>query len=217
MSGPKTKSTTNGTKKSEGPISQDNSPVASAPVLSPSSSSAGKPDKAAHDAELQRIKAEIDGLQEKLVCHISCLYLLLLTAVVSNNAQTAVKEKISLVTRGGQGNEKRNALRAQLDELRSQQSGNKTSRSKIFEQIKTLQDGIQKKVGPSVHTPFFSLLHNQHLLDKGPSKLQGQSKIQNGRGCGRTHQARLLHFSLSVTCSKHGFPDISRSRWTLAL
>ena len=56
-----------------------------------------------------------------------------------------MKEKISLATRGGQGNEKRNALRAQLDELRSQQSGNKTSRSKIFEQIKTLQDGIQKK------------------------------------------------------------------------
>ena len=110
-----------------------------------------------------------------------------------------MKEKISLATRGGQGNEKRNALRAQLDELRSQQSGNKTSRGKIFEQIKTLQDGIQKKVGTSVHTPFVSVLHNQHLLDKGPSDFQGQSKIQNGRGCGRTHQARLLHFSLCNT------------------
>ena len=69
-----------------------------------------------------------------------------------------MKEKISLVTRGGQGNEKRNALRTQLDELRSQQSGNKASRNKIFEQIKTLQDGIQKKVGTPVHVPFFSLL-----------------------------------------------------------
>ena len=86
MSGPKAKSTANGTKKSEGPITQDNSPpVASAPLLAPSSSSS-KPDKAAHDAELQRIKAEIDGLQEKLVCHVSCLCLLLLTAVVSNHA-----------------------------------------------------------------------------------------------------------------------------------
>ena len=106
-----------------------------------------------------------------------------------------MKEKISLVTRGGQGNEKRNALRAQLDELRSQQSGNKTSRSKIFEQIKTLQDGIQKKVGTSVHILFFSLSHDQHLLDKGSSDFQGQSKIQNGPGRGRTHQVRLLHFS----------------------
>jgi uncharacterized coiled-coil DUF342 family protein len=67
-----------------------------------------------------------------------------------------VKEKISLVTKGGSGNEKRNALRAQLDELRSQQSGNKTSRSKIFDQIKTLQEGIQKKVGTSPKAPYVS-------------------------------------------------------------
>ena len=73
-----------------------------------------------------------------------------------------MKEKISLATRGGAGNEKRNALRAQLDELRSQQSGNKTSRSKIFEQMKTLQDGIQKRVSTSVQTPFFSLLDHQY-------------------------------------------------------
>jgi hypothetical protein len=87
MSGPKAKSTANGTKKSEGPIAQDNSPpIASAPVLAPSPSSSGKPDKAAHDAELQRIKAEIDALQEKLVCHVSRMFLLLLTAVISNNA-----------------------------------------------------------------------------------------------------------------------------------
>ena len=87
MSGTKAKSTANGTKKSEGPIAKDNSPpVASAPVLAPSSSSSGKPDKAAHDAELQRIKVEVDALQEKLVCHVSRPRLLLLTAVVSNNA-----------------------------------------------------------------------------------------------------------------------------------
>jgi len=57
-----------------------------------------------------------------------------------------VKEKISLVTKGGSGNERRTTLRAELDELRSQQSGNKASRGKIFEQMKTLQEGIQKKV-----------------------------------------------------------------------
>jgi hypothetical protein len=61
-----------------------------------------------------------------------------------------VKEKISLATKGGSGNEKRNALRSQLDDLRSQQSGNKTSRSKIFDQMKTLQEGIQKKVDTSL-------------------------------------------------------------------
>ena len=86
MSGPKAKSTANGTKKSEGPIAKDNSPtIASAPMLAPSSSSSGKPDKAAHDTEQQRIKTEIDAWQEKLVCPVSRLCLLLLTAVVSNN------------------------------------------------------------------------------------------------------------------------------------
>jgi len=85
MSGSKAKSTANGTKKPEGPTAQDNSPpVASAPVLAPSSSSSGKPDKAVLDAELQKIKAEIDVLQEKLVCHVSRLCLLLLIAVISN-------------------------------------------------------------------------------------------------------------------------------------
>jgi hypothetical protein len=109
-----------------------------------------------------------------------------------------VKEKISLATKGGSGNEKRNTLRAQLDDLRSQQSGNKTSRNKIFEQMKALQDGIQKRVGTSVQIPFISLLCHRsfHFLDKGPSGFQGQSKIQDGRGRGCTHQARLLHSSL---------------------
>ncbi len=74
-----------------------------------------------------------------------------------------MKEKVSLATRGGQGNEKRNTLRTQLDELRSQQSGNKTSRNKIFEQMKTLQDGIQKKVGTFVQTLSFSLSYTTNV------------------------------------------------------
>ena len=61
-----------------------------------------------------------------------------------------MKDKISLATKDGSGNEKRNALRSQLDDLRSQQSGNKSSRSKIFDQMKALQEGIQKKVGTSL-------------------------------------------------------------------
>ncbi len=86
MSGPKAKSIANGTKKSKGSTAQDNSPpVVSAAVLAPSLSS-GKPDKSAYDAEQQRIKADVDALQEKLVCHVSRLHLLLLTVVVSNNA-----------------------------------------------------------------------------------------------------------------------------------
>ncbi|KAI0303240.1 hypothetical protein BC826DRAFT_984211 [Russula brevipes] len=125
MSAPKTKSTANGTTKSKEPSATYNSaPETSVPEKAVVQT-LSKPDKPAHEAEQERIKAEIAVQQEKL---------------------TAVKEKISLATKGGAGNERRNALRAQLDELRSQQSGNKTSRNKIFDQIKTLQEGIQKKV-----------------------------------------------------------------------
>ncbi|KAI0660954.1 hypothetical protein C8Q70DRAFT_973733 [Cubamyces menziesii] len=85
----------------------------------------GKPDKTLYDAEQNKIKAEIDAVQLKL---------------------TAVKEKISLTSKSGPGSERRNALKAELDSIRGQQSTNKLSRGKVIEQLKTLQDGIQKKI-----------------------------------------------------------------------
>ncbi|KAI0677528.1 hypothetical protein C8Q78DRAFT_1003095 [Trametes maxima] len=85
----------------------------------------GKPDKAVYDAEQNKIKAEIDAVQVKL---------------------TAVKEKISLTSKAGPGSEKRNALKAELDAIRGTQSTNKLTRGKVFDQLKALQDGIQKKV-----------------------------------------------------------------------
>ncbi|KAH9038844.1 hypothetical protein EDB84DRAFT_1415906 [Lactarius hengduanensis] len=123
MSAPNAKSVTNGTKKPKGPAAASDGPTDvshKAPVVA-----SGKPDKAVYEAEQQRIRAEIDTVQGNL---------------------NSVKDKISLVTKGGSGNERRTTLRAELDELRSQQSGNKTSRGRIFDQMKTLQEGIQKKV-----------------------------------------------------------------------
>jgi len=57
-----------------------------------------------------------------------------------------VREKINLATKPGGNNDKRNALRTELDGIRDQQSTSKTSRTKVFEQLKTIQDGVQKKV-----------------------------------------------------------------------
>jgi hypothetical protein len=57
-----------------------------------------------------------------------------------------VKDKISLATKDSTGNDRRTTLRAELDSIREQQSGNKNSRGKIFEQLNTIQEGIQKKV-----------------------------------------------------------------------
>ncbi|KAJ3510988.1 hypothetical protein NLJ89_g4362 [Agrocybe chaxingu] len=85
----------------------------------------GKPDKRAYDAEQLKIKTEIDILQVKLA---------------------TVRDKIALATKSGPGNDRRNALRSELDGIREQQSFNKNSRGKIVDQIKSLQDGIQKKI-----------------------------------------------------------------------
>jgi predicted anti-sigma-YlaC factor YlaD len=60
--------------------------------------------------------------------------------------QTAVRDKINLTTKSGPGNDRRNALRTELDSIRERQTSNKTSRGKIIDQIKALQEGIQKKV-----------------------------------------------------------------------
>ncbi|KAJ6613438.1 hypothetical protein B0H10DRAFT_1881270 [Mycena sp. CBHHK59/15] len=88
-------------------------------------STVGRPDKKAFDAEQDKIKAEIDALQVKL---------------------SAVRDKISLATKSGPGNDRRTTLRTELDGIRDQQSNNKTSRAKILDQLKVLQDGIQKKI-----------------------------------------------------------------------
>ncbi|THH14675.1 hypothetical protein EW146_g5683 [Bondarzewia mesenterica] len=108
-----------------------------------------KPDKAVYDAEQERIKGEIDALQAK-----SGTWLVQTADVVTPShyakcvvvRQSAVKEKISLVTKSGTGNDRRNALRAELDGLRAQQSSGKTTRNKVHEQLKSLQEGIQKKI-----------------------------------------------------------------------
>ena len=60
--------------------------------------------------------------------------------------QSAVKEKISLTSKNGPGNDRRTALRSELDAIRGQQSSSKTSRGKLLEQVKSIQEGVQKKV-----------------------------------------------------------------------
>ncbi|KZV72168.1 hypothetical protein PENSPDRAFT_576632 [Peniophora sp. CONT] len=84
-----------------------------------------KPDKAAYDAEQDRLRKEIEVQQAKL---------------------SAIKEKIGFSGKGGAGNDRRNQLRAELDQLRSQQAGGKQSRGKIFDELKVVQERVQTKV-----------------------------------------------------------------------
>lgn len=133
---PKATAASNGAPKTKGGKSGSSSTGTSTPVPPPttdepqeatsaSSAGSGRPDKVAYDVEQELIKKDIDAVQVKL---------------------SAVKDKISLATKGSTGNDRRTTLRAELDAIRGQQSGNKNSRAKIFEQLKTIQEGIQKKI-----------------------------------------------------------------------
>jgi hypothetical protein len=51
-----------------------------------------------------------------------------------------------LTSKNGAGNDRRTALRAELDTLRAKQTSGKTSRTKLFEQVKIIQEGVEKKV-----------------------------------------------------------------------
>ncbi|KAK1236590.1 multicopy suppressor of BFA (Brefeldin A) [Marasmius sp. AFHP31] len=126
------KSKTNGTSgKGKTPESTSGTatPVSTVPsekkTDTPAPTAGGKPDKKVYDAEQERLKGEIDALQLKL---------------------SAVKDKISLATKGGSGNEKRNALKAELDSIRDKQSSNKSSKGKIHDQIKSHNEFINKKI-----------------------------------------------------------------------
>ncbi|TFY83613.1 hypothetical protein EWM64_g407 [Hericium alpestre] len=125
MSAPKVKADSGArAKKGETPSTNGSGNGVPSDVTVKATTGSGKPDKVAYDAEQVKIKTDIDALQVKL---------------------SAVREKISLVTKSGTGNERRNALRAEMDEIRGQQSNSKNSRGKILDQLKALQDGVQKK------------------------------------------------------------------------
>ncbi|TRM67568.1 hypothetical protein BD626DRAFT_479165 [Schizophyllum amplum] len=129
MPAPKAKAAaTNGAPKGK-PASASSTNGAATPVPKDTSSdaqgAAGRPDKQLYDAEQEKIKKDIDALQAKL---------------------SAVRDNISGATAKGTTSERRTQLRAELDGIRGQQSNNKASRGKILDQVKTIQDGIQKKI-----------------------------------------------------------------------
>ncbi|WFD01097.1 multicopy suppressor of BFA (Brefeldin A) [Malassezia yamatoensis] len=85
----------------------------------------GKPDQKAHNEEMERIKAEINQVQQKV---------------------NKVRDALSGASTDTPAGKRRAELRAELDALRSQQAGHKGTRGKVFDEIKALQDEIASKV-----------------------------------------------------------------------
>lgn len=84
----------------------------------------GKPEKSVYDAEQNKIKAEIDVVQARL---------------------NVVKDKLS-GGKGGPAQERRKQILDELAEIRNAQGNIKQNRDKVRDQLKNLQDGIQKKI-----------------------------------------------------------------------
>ncbi|KAI0081806.1 hypothetical protein K474DRAFT_1146615 [Panus rudis PR-1116 ss-1] len=169
----KTGSASNAKPKSKPAASPTNGTASPVPSTAPSDATPtsygpGRPDKKIYDAEQERIKAEIDAVQVKL---------------------TAVKEKITLVTRGGAGNERRDKLRAELDEIRGQQSSNKNTRGKVLDQLKALNDNVQKKVINFPLLVFDNAQTSVWLLGEGSQCCQSKDPVQDSCGSRRSNQA----------------------------
>lgn len=88
--------------------------------------SGGRPDPKHHNAEMDRLKAEIDQTHAKMA-----------------QVRAALSGEATANTPAGQ---RRAALRAELDSLRSEQAGRKGTRGKVFDEMKQLQDTIATKV-----------------------------------------------------------------------
>ncbi|KAG2152249.1 hypothetical protein BD769DRAFT_28576 [Suillus cothurnatus] len=202
MPAPKSKSSaSNGAAKIHSAKVTPDSTVPSSPAPSkidlsgPTVTGSGKPDKAAYDAEQERIRSEIDGLQTKLA---------------------AVREKISSANQSSTGNDKRAALKAELDGIRGQQSSNKLNRGKTLEQLKTIQDGIQKKVR-------LFLTRTHHFLTKCAMQIKD---LQAARGktpykTAADVDAHISHLekqvesgSMKVVDEKRALQEISQARRT---
>ncbi|THH11731.1 hypothetical protein EW145_g449 [Phellinidium pouzarii] len=84
-----------------------------------------RPDKASYDAEQEALKSKITELQEKM---------------------SAVQNKINAGSNAGPGAERRAQLRAEWDKIRQDQGKFKNSRSQIMTQLKSINEGISKKI-----------------------------------------------------------------------
>ncbi|GJN92764.1 hypothetical protein Rhopal_005802-T1 [Rhodotorula paludigena] len=88
--------------------------------------SSGRPDKAAYDAEQDALRAQIDALQAK---------------------QNDLRNKISASSnKGGPDHERKLAVRKELDALRAEQARLKGGRGKTLDQLKALQDALNRKI-----------------------------------------------------------------------
>ncbi|GAA5920936.1 hypothetical protein JCM1841_003631 [Sporobolomyces salmonicolor] len=86
----------------------------------------GRPDKASYDTEQDDLRRQIDALQAK-----------------SND----IKNKIAASSnKGSPHHERKLALRKELDALRAEQAGLKGGRAKTLEQVKALQENLNKKI-----------------------------------------------------------------------
>ncbi|WFC96360.1 multicopy suppressor of BFA (Brefeldin A) [Malassezia brasiliensis] len=117
----------------------------------------GKPDQKAHNEEMERIKAEIAKVQNKV-----------------NSVRAALAGAAPDTPAG----KRRAELRAELDTLRSQQAGHKGTRGKVFDEIKARQDEIAIKVKALQSAKAKAPFKSQSEIDAQIAQIEAQ--IESG-------------------------------------
>lgn len=121
---------------------------------------ASKPDQDAYKAEQDKIRAEIDALQTKLV-RSSTIFSLGQSCSHSHSRRPRSRTRLrsparmaprlkgtslSLLQTSTYDSRRRAALRAEQDTLRQAQGSNKMSRGKVLDQMKAINENVQKRV-----------------------------------------------------------------------
>ncbi|WFD04202.1 multicopy suppressor of BFA (Brefeldin A) [Malassezia obtusa] len=117
----------------------------------------GRPDPKAHNEEMERIKAEMSKVQQKL---------------------TSVRAALSGAAPDTPAGKRRNELRAELEALRSQQAGHKGTRGKVFDEIRARQDEITNKVKALQEAKAKAPFKSQAELDAKIAQIEAQ--IESG-------------------------------------
>lgn len=115
----------------------------------------GKPDQAANQAELDKLAKSIDAVQKEL----NQVRSLLSGSGPSKDSPAGIR---------------RAELRAELDQLRSQQAGTKGARGRTLEDVRTLQESISKKVKDLQHAKSKSTYKSTADVDDRIKRLEYQ-------------------------------------------
>lgn len=153
----------------------------------------GKPDKEAHHAEMDRLKSEIDKTHAQV-------------------AQVRAALSGEGLPSDSPAAKRRAALRAELEQLRTQQSGHKGARSRVLGDIKALQDDISGRVKTLQASKARTAFKTPAELDAHVRELEAQ--VESG-ALKIVEERKLLNEISTLKKSRKGLDQLGEQQGTI--